>query len=48
MSMLVHLNGCIPRPRIRRSGAVRTVRGYVNERGAPFNPKSVGAMLGRS
>ena len=31
MSMLVHLNGCIPRPRIRRSGVCA-------ERGCPRRP----------
>jgi hypothetical protein len=33
---------------LREISAELAARGFVNERGAPFNPKSIGAMLGRS
>jgi hypothetical protein len=33
---------------LRAISAELAARGFVNERGAPFNPKSIGAMLGRS
>jgi DNA invertase Pin-like site-specific DNA recombinase len=33
---------------LRAISAELAARGFVNERGAPFNPKSIGAMLARS
>ena len=34
-----------PKGGLRAISAELAARGFVNERGAPFNPKSIGAML---